>query len=347
MNNNRRGLRIGLLIAAGAGLVYFLWLVRAILYPFFIAFALAYILNPAVCLLTGRGVPRVPAILILYALLGGIAGLVGIFLAPVLLRELREFAAQVPEFTRQAQLLAGEMQQRYDSVLLPDVLQPVMHEAITGMEIGLQQFIRDLFNGILILLTHTIGLVIAPVLTFYILHDWQAMGDMLKGIIPLNWRRDFLLMTEEIDSVLSGVIRGQLSVGLLVMVLVSAGLYVIGLDFAILIGIFAGLLDVVPYFGAVVGAIPAVLLALLHSPAVALKVILLFFVVHQLEGSILAPKILGDNVGLHPLSVVFALFVGGELCGLLGLLLAVPVAAVLKVIAKHALEWLVEREASR
>ncbi len=106
MNNNRRGLRIGLLIAAGAGLVYFFWLVRAILYPFFIAFAFAYILNPAVCLLTGRGVPRVPAILILYALLGGIAGLVGIFLAPVFLRELREFAVQVPEFTRRAQLLA-------------------------------------------------------------------------------------------------------------------------------------------------------------------------------------------------------------------------------------------------
>ena len=106
MNNNRRGLRIGLLIAAGAGLVYFFWLVRAILYPFFIAFAFAYILNPVVCLLTGRGVPRVPAILILYALLGGIAGLVGIFLAPVFLRELREFAVQVPEFTRRAQLLA-------------------------------------------------------------------------------------------------------------------------------------------------------------------------------------------------------------------------------------------------
>lgn len=343
MNINRRWLRIIMLITVGIGVLYFLWMIKAVLYPFLIAFGIAYVLNPAVCVLTRRGTPRIPAILMVYVALGSIAGLASIFFTPILLRELNEFAARVPEFTQRAQLLVEELHLRYDSAVLPNALRPIIDEAIAGGEVRLQHFIRDIFNGILNLMTHMIGLLIAPVLAFYMLNDWEAMGNKLKEFIPITWRREFLLMVEEIDAVLSGVIRGQLTVGLLVMVLVSIGLHVIGLDFAILIGIFAGLLDVVPYFGAVAGAIPAVLLALLHSPGVAVKVILLFFVVHQLEGSILSPKILGDNVGLHPLTVVFVLLVGGELYGLLGLLLAVPVAAILKVIAKHTMEWLVER----
>lgn len=341
MHINRRWLRILLLLTVSMGAMYFLWLVRAVLYPFFIAFAVAYVLHPAICVLTDRGTPRVAAILMVYVTLGCIIGLAAIFLTPVLFRDLSEFAARVPEFSRQAQALVEELHLRYDNVALPDTIRPIMDETITGMEAGLQRFVRDIFNGFLALMTHIIGLLSAPVLAFYILKDWEDIGDKLKEIIPITWRRELLLMTAEIDTVLSGVIRGQLTVGLLVMVLVSIGLQVIGLDFAMLIGIFAGLLDVVPYFGAIVGAIPAVLLALLHSPGTAVKVIILFFAVHQLEGSILSPKILGDNVGLHPLAVVFALFVGGELFGLLGLLLAVPAAAIFKVIVKHTLEWLI------
>lgn len=343
MHINTRQLRIIMMIAVSISIMYFLWLVRAVLYPFFIAFAIAYVLQPAVRVLTNRGTPCVPAIFMVYVSLGSIAGLAGIFLTPVLLRELSEFAARVPEFTQRAQMLVEDAQLCYDSVVLPTSLRPVIDEVIVKTEAGLQQLVRDIFHGLLGLMTHMIGLLIAPILAFYILKDWTSLGDKLKEIIPITWRREFLLMVQEIDSVLSGVIRGQLTVGLLVMLLVGIGLHVIGLDFAILIGIFAGLLDVVPYFGAIVGAVPAVLLALLYSPDVVLKVIVLFFLVHQLEGSVLAPKILGENVGLHPLTVVFVLFAGGELYGLLGMLLAVPVAAVLKVMAKHAVEWLVER----
>lgn len=342
MQINKRRLRIMLLLAVSLAILYFLWLVRAVLYPFLIAFAIAYVLHPALCVLTKRGTPRVLAIFMVFAALGGIVGLIGIFLTPVLLRELTEFAARVPEFTARAQMLGTQLQSDYTSVVWPDTVRPVVDEAVMELEQGLQQFVRGIFNGMLGLMTHMIGLLISPILAFYMLNDWEAIGDKLQEVIPMAWRREFLCVVQEIDAVLTGVIRGQLTVGLLVMILVSAGLYIIGLDFAVLIGIFAGLLDVVPYFGAIAGALPAVLLALLYSPAVVVKVVLLFFIVHQLEGSVLSPKILGDNVGLHPLMVVFVLLVGGELYGLLGLLLAVPVAAVLKVLAAHALEWLVE-----
>jgi predicted PurR-regulated permease PerM len=342
VNITKKRLRIVLLILIGLSILYFLWMVRSSLYPFLIAFAIAYVLNPAVGVLTRRGTPRIPAILMVYAMLGSIVGIFAIFLVPILIRELSEFAATVPEFTRRMQILIEEIHIRYDSVVLPNVLRPIVDESIAKIQIGLQQFVRDIFDALLTLVTHTVGLLVVPILAFYILNEWEEIGQAIREFIPIAWRREFLLMLEEIDKVLSGVIRGQLTVGLFVMVLVSSGLHILGLDFAILIGIVAGLLDVVPYFGAVVGAVPAVALAALQSPGMVLKVILLFLVIHQLEGSILAPKILGDNVGMHPLTVVFALLVGGELFGFLGMLLAVPIAAILKVIAKHAISWMLE-----
>lgn len=347
MYDMRRKLRMAILLITGLCIIFFLWMVRSILYPFVIALAIAYILNPAVCVLTRRGTPRIPSILMVYAALGSVIGLVAIFLAPTVLLELNNFAARIPDFTLRVQALAEDLRTRYDSVILPTTLRPVIDESIAEMEIKLQLFVRDIFNGVISLMTHSIGLLITPILAFYLLNDWEGIGQKAKEFIPIAWRREFLLMFEEIDGVLSGVIRGQATIGLFVMLLVSLGLHLIGLEFAILIGIFAGLLDVVPYFGAVVGAIPAVALALLYSPGLALKVVLLFFVVHQLEGSILAPKIIGGNVGLHPLTVVFVMLAGGELWGLLGLLLAVPAAAIIKVIARHALGWMLEQAESR
>jgi predicted PurR-regulated permease PerM len=306
-----------MLLLLGTGALYFLWIVRAVLYPFVIAFGIAYVLNPVVCVITRRGTPRIPAILMVYVALGSIIGLLSIF-------------------------IIGELHARYDNAGFPNIIRPVLDETIAEIEIGLQKFVRDIFQGMIVITTHVIGLMITPILAFYILNDWDAMGEKIKEFIPIAWRREFLQMVEEIDVVLSGVIRGQLTVGLVVMLLVSTGLHFMNVDFAILIGVFAGLLDVVPYFGAIVGALPAIVMAMLQSSGLAIKVALLFFVVHQLEGCILAPKILGDNVGLQPLTVVFVLLVGGELYGLLGLLLAVPVAAILKVVAKHAIGWLVQ-----
>lgn len=347
MNIMARRLRIAMLLVTGLLLVLFLWTVRSILYPFIIALVIAYVLNPAVCVLTRRGTPRIPSILMVYTAVGSIIGLCAIFLAPLFLRDLNEFAAKIPEFSQRMQVMVEELRLRYDNVMLPATLRPVIDDSIAELELRSQLFVRDIFNGLISLMTNIIGLLITPILAFYLLNDWEAFAQRTKEFIPIAWRREFLLMFAEIDGVLCGVIRGQATVGLLVMLLVSFGLHSIGLEFAILIGIFAGLLDIIPYFGAIVGAIPAVALALMHSPGLAIKVVILFFVVHQIEGSILAPKIIGGNVGLHPLMVVFVLLAGGELYGLLGLLLAVPVAAIIKVVARHAVGWMLEQAESR
>ncbi len=123
--------------------------------------------------------------------------------------------------------------------------------------------------------------------------------------------------------------------------MISGGLYILDVRYALIIGILAGMLDIIPYFGAFIGATPAVTVALLDSPLLALKVAGLFFIVHQLEGTIIGPRILGDNVGLHPLTVIFFLFIGEEMAGLLGMLLGVPLAAVAKVLLSHLVKALI------
>ena len=130
-------------------------------------------------------------------------------------------------------------------------------------------------------------------------------------------------------------------VAALVGIFVSIGLHFLNLGYALLIGLFAGLLDVIPYFGAFIGALPAVGLALVSSPLLAFKVIVLFVIIHQLEGLVIHPQIMGEKVGLQPLSVIFWVFIGGELGGFTGMLLGVPAAAVGKVIVKHIRRGLV------
>ncbi len=118
----------------------------------------------------------------------------------------------------------------------------------------------------------------------------------------------------------------------------TAAMALLGVEFALMLGIFAGLAEIIPYFGPIIGAVPAVGLAILKSKWLAVKVAIAFLVIHQLEGNIISPKILGDKVGLHPLVVIFSLLAGGELYGLPGMLLAVPAAAILRVIVRFALQ---------
>ena len=341
MQLTKKHLRSTLIFVSAGIILYFLWFVRSSLYPFVIALLLAYLLNPAVCYLEQKGIARNWSILLLYALLFAVIVLGGMRLVPVLVIDLEGFAKEWPQILQKTEELFYLFQIHYQNSALPVSWRIVLDNAILSLQHAGQAFALELANSIMGLITHSIGLALTPVLAFYFLHDWNIIQANLLVLVPCRLRREIILACKDIDKVLSGVIRGQLTVALIVGLLVSIGLYFFHVPFALLIGITAGLLDVVPYFGAFIGAAPAVTLALLESPLLALKVALLFFCIHQLEGSIIGPKILGESVGLHPLTVIFCLFAGGELFGLLGMLLAVPVAAVGKVVAKHSIKLLI------
>jgi len=336
----KKQVRLTIIVLFAFIALYFLWLVRSGLYPFIIAILLAYLLNPAVCYLEKKGLSRALAILLLYIILFAVIILGGTRLLPILIRDLESFGKELPHILGKSEELFYLIQSHYQNSVLPYSIRMAIDNSIISLQQEGQLFASELANSILGLISYFIGFAITPILAFYFLHDWQAIKEGLLLLVPCRLRQEFTLALKDIDKVLNGVIRGQLTVAIIVGVLVSFGLYFFNVPFALLIGITAGLLDVIPYFGAFIGAAPAITLALLESPLLAGKVTLLFFVIHQLEGSVIGPKILGESVGLHPLTVIFCLFAGGELFGVVGMLLGVPVAAVGKVVLRHSIKYL-------
>lgn len=332
--------RQSILVISVFALCYFLWQVRSGLYPFIIGFIMAYILNPLVCFFEHKGVRRAWAIMLVYILLFILLFFALSQLLPLLLRELEGFARDLPQISNQIEASVNHFQLEYENMILPAVLRDALDGHIALLEQYLVDDIAEFMQAIISLFSYAIGLAISPILAFYLLEDWYRLKEQILLIMPGKVRNEVVLAGRDIDKVLSGIIRGQVFVSFLVGALVTTGLYFLKVKYALLIGILAGTLDFIPYFGAIIGAAPAVALAIIQSPWLAVKVLILFFVVHQLEGSIIHPQIIGENVGLHPLTVIFCVFVGGEVLGLAGMLLGVPIAAIAKVIGRHVLRLL-------
>lgn len=320
---------------------WFLWLVRAGLYPFFIGIFLAYLLNPFVAFGERKGLTRMWSLVIVYLVVFSSLIGVGSKLIPLLIKELESFANELPRMSDRAELLLYEWQHNYQNWVLPNSMRLALDEGINHIATNINIFIQQLVQGILGLFTYVIGLAVSPILAFYILYDWKAIKEKIIFFVPSAWRAELLSMLKNINQVLDGVIRGQIFTSLLVGMIITVGLFILGIKYALLIGILAGILDIIPYFGAVIGALPALGVALIYSPVLLLKVLFLFFVVHQLESAVIQPKIVGNTVGLHPLSVIFFVFIGGELAGLPGMLLGVPIAAIVKLFIQHAFKLLV------
>lgn len=331
-------LAIAVLIAA-----YFLWWVRASLYPFLIAFTMAYLLNPAVSYLERNKLTRLWSIIIVYTCLLSVLIISSSHLVPVLIRELEIFARELPTLIVRGDAFIQSAQSQYQNTAMPYSLRLAFDNGLKQIEVMLQDTVSGSVDSLLNLVSHGIGIVISPILAFYFLYDWHEMKRNFYLTVPGSWRPGVRLFLKDIDKVLSGVIRGQITIAVIVGLLVSLGLMTLGVRFALLIGILAGALDVIPYFGAFIGATPAIAIALLDSPLLAGKVAILFFIIHQIEGTVIGPRILGEQVGLHPVTVIFFLLVGGEVGGLGGLLLGVPLAAIGKVILRHTLRICINR----
>lgn len=316
-------------------LIYLAYRVRRILIPFALAVLIAYLLNPLVNLLQKKKVPREIAILAVYlSVFGVIAGAVTIGV-PIIMDELNSFGKAVPRLTSEVQGIIYDAQARYSRFAIPEPIKDIFDQKIAHIEEQLISMISSLAQGVVGVFSHFFSLLIAPVFAFYLLADSGSMKRGLMEILPTRWRNDVQALSIDINEIFSKYLRGHLTVCGIVGLLTGIGYAVIGLDYAFLLGIFAGFADLIPYFGPLVGAAPALLLGLLHSKIMALKVIIVVIIIQQLENSVISPKILGDSLGLSPLLVIVALMAGGELYGLWGLLLAVPVTAIMKCVLNY------------
>ncbi len=184
------------------------------------------------------------------------------------------------------------------------------------------------------------NLILIPVVTFYLMRDWDPLVRAIHDLLPRNMEAEISRMAVDVDQVLGAFFRGQLMVMLALGLIYTVGLSLVGIDLAVLIGMGAGLLSIVPYLGSIVGVLVAAGAAIFQFQDVfhLLMVLFVFAVGQSAEGMYLTPKLVGDQIGLHPVTVIFAVLAGGQLFGFLGILLALPVAAALNVLVRHMLQ---------
>jgi len=295
----------------------------------------AYLIYPLVRRFSRR-LPRWLAILSVYALLALLLGILTVTLGPKLVFQARCFAQDFPQIVRQAQDQALGAQDTLLSSVPAENREAVL-KALDDMLATAQRNVGALAGQALTILLSLASIVTAfviiPVMAFYILMDADRLRAGFLRLIPTGHRETTASILQDVDVVLGGFIRGQIIVGACVAVLITVLLLALRIKYALLIGVFAGVVNIIPYLGAIAGAIPAVLIALFtHGFGWALLVVAGFVLVNQAEGHIIAPNIVGQRVGLTPLMVVIAILVGAELGGILGMFVAVPAAGILKAL---------------
>mgnify|MGYP001029162139 CR=1 FL=1 len=318
------------------GVLAFLYRVRTVLTPFLFAIVIAYILYPVVRAVEKRGSSRYVAIFLVYAIFGVILGVSFWIVMPSLLKDLEEIARQLPEQASQLEDLGKDAVGFFRRIQLPGTLRDGVAILLERVQVIVESLAGRLMQMLMVTFTHMISLLISPVLAFYFLRDHQAMRESALRYIPAQHRGDALYILQEINSALNGFFRGQILVCLFVGLFIYGGLAFLGIPYAPFIGLLAGLFDIIPYFGPVLGFVPAATLALSKSPLTVLWVLVLFVAANQIENAIISPKLIGDRVGLHPLVVIFAVLVGAELMGIIGMLLAIPFASIIRVILAFA-----------
>lgn len=330
----QRRWRFVITAAALAAVVLFAWEVRAVFPPFVLALVIAYALEPPVEYLHRRGLRRAWAILLVYALVGLLTGALIVFVLPVFIKEVADLSVMLPKLLREGRSLLTAVERRFEeSPFLPERLKQAVDGGVNRLEAALIDSVEAVIHGVFNTLNHIVTIVVAPVLAFYMLNDLPRFRQRLELMLPGQTRTRVLALCGQLDRVISGFVRGQLLVACFVGLMTAVALTVVGVPFAVLLGIIAALTDFIPYFGPLLGALPGVIMAATVSFGTAFKTALAYAVIQQVESLVLVPRIMGETVGLHPLVLVFALLAGGHLFGLTGLILAVPAAGILRVLA--------------
>lgn len=320
----------------------FLFLIKSILLPFVVGIMVAYFLDPLVDRLEARNLPRWLATLIVILAFFLIGGLGLTLVAPLIYEQLVQFIGTIPDVLR-------VVKEKYLSQVRPTLyrLDPALMNTVSNNMGEMSEkaigFVTPVVQGVLrsgIALVNVVSLLfIAPVVSYYLLRDWDRMVAAVDNLLPRRHapviRQQFAIM----DRTIAGFVRGQTYVCFLLGTFYAIGLTLVGLKFGLLIGLLTGMLTFIPYVGLLMGMTAGVLVAVFqfgdwHPVALVLAV---FIVGQFIEGNFVTPRIVGDKVGLHPVWVIFGLLVGGVLFGFVGVLLAVPVTAIIGVLVRFAI----------
>lgn len=304
-----------------------------LLVPFLTAGFIVYLLHPIVEKLESKHVPRPLSILLLFFLLTAVLTLVIMKAAPYIVQEGKELLEQLPELTATYRQFLISFDQQ--AAFLPESFQLKIDEWIQRGEEWLASSVEQVGSVLIIWLDWVFLLIVIPFIVFYALKDYPLLKKAVWFITPKKMRKDGRTLVKALDEALGGYIRGQIMVCILVGLLAWIGFWIIDMPYGALLAVFIGLTNIIPYFGPILGTLPVVILALTESFTLVLLGLGVVLAVQVVEGNILGPVIVGRSIHTHPLLIIFALVAGNEAGGIIGLILAVPVLAVLKVLALH------------
>jgi predicted PurR-regulated permease PerM len=322
-----------------------IWSLQSVLLPFILGGAAAYLLNPIVAKLGKFKISRVWAAALMTCLFILFVIAICLLVFPFLYRELVLLADKMPDYidaltAKLSSLWKDTENTSYAEHINVDALTAALKNNIgNALKIG-TNILGSVVTGSQMLISFISTLFITPMVTFFMLMEWDTITNWVDKQIPRQHYKDVKRLTKAIDGKISGFVRGQITLAVMLGGIYAIALSIAGLNYAVLIGLGAGLLSIIPLIGSIGGLLASVVVAWFQSGEITYTAIIasIFIVGQVVEGNILAPKFLGENVGLHPLWILFSLIAGGSLLGITGMLLAVPFVASVGVLTGYALE---------
>jgi predicted PurR-regulated permease PerM len=312
---------------------------RILFLPIMFAVILYYLLTPLVDWLEGHKIPRAFAIIIIFAAIMIVGFILFAALGILAYQQLIDLAENLPDYIKNIEIAIASMDEHWllqrlqaNGILsfseMAGLISENLLNALSELSIGFSAAVSLLTNAF-------IALVLLPLILFYMLKDGEAIRKYTKKHIPKNHKEEAEGLLKEIDKGLSLFIQGQIVVSISVGILMFIGFLIVGLKYSLVFALFAMLTNFIPYLGPIISTIPAVIIGFATSPATGFQVMLVIIIVQQIESFLITPQVMGKKLDLHPLMVIIGLILIGSLAGFVGLILAIPILIVLKIIATH------------
>ncbi|MEK5085101.1 AI-2E family transporter [Bacillus sp. FSL H8-0515] len=318
-------------------------LLKTISLPIILTGIVFYLLNPVVDFLERRRIRRIYSILLLYLLIIGLITITIVSIIPFLKEQIMSLIDNIPRYVdiveNQTKQLIGSnfvnQAQQTMNINISDFATKVSDQAATIVNstfTGVGNFIGALTEII-------ISIVTVPFILFYLLKDGKKLPVYILKFVPTRLKEQTYTVLSEMNHRLSSYIRGQIIVSFCIGFLLFIGYLIIGLDYASLLAIIAACTSIVPYLGPTIAITPAIIIAIVTSPLMLLKLVIVWTIVQLIEGKLISPQIMGKNLHIHPITIIFLLLTAGKLFGVVGIILAIPGYAVAKVITTHLFDW--------
>nr|WP_280518531.1 AI-2E family transporter [Lederbergia wuyishanensis] len=309
------------------------------LLPFLLSGLIAYLLHPLVEKIESLGLKRYLAILLIYLLFFGGVGYAIYLGIPMFIKQMKEFSEQLPVFLNQYREWMHHLEASTSN--FPKGIQLQIDERINEIEQWFNKLIEKTTKAIMKLFDFILILLVVPFISFYILKDLDVIKKACWYLTPKKWRKNGVQFLDSVNESLGGYLRGQLLICVIIGAAAAIAFSIIGLQYPILLGIVIAITNVIPYFGPLIGAFPVVAIALMSSVKLAIIAGVIVFVLQFIEGNILSPYIVGKSLHMHPLFIIAALIIGGEAFGIIGMIVSVPILAIIKIAIIHSRDHLI------